>query len=85
MSAHGIDLAIEHLVELGHRRTALLTVDPFVQDKTYGFTSWALEAYERACARNDLPALVRVGGPTSEELFEVAGRLLDEQSRRHRR
>jgi len=76
--SHGIDLAIEHLVELGHQRTALLTVDPFVRDKTYGFASWALEAYQRACARNGVPALVRVGGPTSEELFEVAARLLEE-------
>lgn len=76
--SHGIDLAIEHLVELGHRRIGLLTVDPFVQDKTYGYAYWALEAYQRACARNDLPALARVGGPTSEELFEVAQRLLEE-------
>jgi len=76
--AHGIDLAMEHLVELGHRRIGLVTVDPFAEDKTYGYTSWALEAYQRACARYDLPALARVGGPTSEELFEVAGQLLDE-------
>lgn len=76
--AHGIDLAMERLVELGHRRTGLLTVDPFVQDKTYGYASWALEAYGRACARYDVPALARVGGPTTNELFEAAGRLLDE-------
>jgi DNA-binding LacI/PurR family transcriptional regulator len=76
--AHGIDLAVDHLVELGHRRIGLLTVDPFVQDKTYGYAAWALEGYERACARNGLPALARVGGPTTAELFEAAGRLLDE-------
>lgn len=76
--AHGIDLAMERFVELGHRRTGLLTVDPFVQDKTYGYASWALEAYERACARYGLPPLARVGGPTTGDLFEVAVRLLDE-------
>ena len=76
--AHGIDLAMERFVELGHRRTGLLTVDPFVQDKTYGFASWALEAYERACARYGVPPLTRVGGPTAGDLFEAAGRLLDE-------
>ena len=76
--AHGIDLAMERFVELGHRRTGLLTVDPFVQDKTYGYASWALEAYERACARYGLPPLARVGGPTTGDLFEIAVRLLDE-------
>jgi DNA-binding LacI/PurR family transcriptional regulator len=49
--AHGIDLAIEHLVGLGHRRIGFVTVNPVVQDKTYAFATWALQAYERACAR----------------------------------
>lgn len=76
--AHGIDLAIEHLVELGHRQTGLLMIDPLVHDKTYGFASWTLEAYERACARHGLQPLARVGGPTTHELFAAAERLLDE-------
>ncbi len=76
--ARGIDLAVEHLVALGHRHTGLLMVDPLVSGKTYGFASWTLAAYERACARSGLAALARVGGPTTHELAEAAGRLLDE-------
>ena len=53
-------------------------VDPLGDDKTYGFGAWTQAAYERACARNGLPALSRVGGPTTRELFEAAGRLLDD-------
>ena len=76
--AHGIDLAMEHLMGLGHRRIAFLSVDPVVQQKTYGFATWALQAYEQACDRSGLPVLEGVGGPTSGELSGAALRLLDE-------
>jgi DNA-binding LacI/PurR family transcriptional regulator len=76
--AHGIDLAMEHLVALGHERIAFLGVDPVVQHKTYGFATWALGAYERACQRNRLPVLAGVGAPTTGELSVAAGRLFDE-------
>lgn len=75
---HGIRIAIEHLVELGHRRIGLVTLDPIVGEKTYGFATWALQAYERACASLDLPVLARVGGPTSDDIAVVAEQLLDE-------
>lgn len=75
---HGIGIAIEHLVELGHRQVGFVTLDPVVRDKTYGFATWALQAYERACGRFDLPVLARVGGPTSEEIATVAQRTLEE-------
>ena len=76
--AHGIDLAMEHLLGFGHSRIAFLSVDPVVQQKTYGFATWALQAYERACDRHGLAVLARVGGPTADELSVAAGRLLDE-------
>ena len=75
---HGIDIAIEHLVGWGHRRIGFLTLDPVVREKTYGFATWALQAYERACDRLGLPVLARVGGPTIDEMSVVAQRLIDE-------
>ena len=77
---HGVDVAIEHLVGLGHRRIGFLTLDPVVREKTYGFATWALQAYEQACDRLGLPVLARVGGPTTDEMSVVAQRLIDEHA-----
>src|SRR4029077_4396959 len=71
----GLELAVDHLVGLGHRQVALLTVDPVVADKTYGFSTWALRGYEGACARRGLPIIPCVGGPTIESMTESALRL----------
>ena len=73
----GIEVAIEHLVGLGHRHIALLTVDPVVADKTYGFSTWALRGYEAACARRGLTVIPCVGGPNIESMTESALALLD--------
>lgn len=75
---HGIGIAIEHLVQLGHRRIGLVTLDPVVGEKTYGFATWALQAYERSCDGFGLPVLARVGGPTSAELAVAAEQMLGE-------
>ncbi len=75
---HGIELAVEHLVSLGHRKIGLLTIDPVVGDDTYGFATWASLGYERACAARGLPVIRGVGAPTAEAMAEAAGRLLDE-------
>lgn len=74
----GIEIAIAHLVDLGHRRIGFVTLDPVVREKTYGFATWALQAFKRACDAFGLPVLARVGGPTSEEIAMVAQRMLEE-------
>ncbi len=66
----GVGLAVDHLAGLGHREIALLTVDPVVQDKTYGFGTWALRGSQAACQRItaiDLPA---------DELGRIAARMM---------
>jgi DNA-binding LacI/PurR family transcriptional regulator len=74
---HAIGLAIDHLVELGHRSIAFLTFDPVVQEKRYGFMTWALEAYERACLRHRLAPLPCLAGLTLDDMAAAALRMLD--------
>lgn len=75
---HAIGVAIEHLVELGHRSVAFLTFDPLIQGQRYGFTTWALDAYERACLSRGLKPLPCLGGLTMDEMSDAARRMLDE-------
>jgi DNA-binding LacI/PurR family transcriptional regulator len=73
---HGIDLALGHLVELGHRRVGFLNLDPVLGAATYGYAVWAGEAYERACDRLGLPVLAGIGGRNSDEMALAAQHLL---------
>jgi DNA-binding LacI/PurR family transcriptional regulator len=69
---YGVEVAFEHLVGLGHRAIGFLTFDPVIQDKTYGFTTWALEAYEKACRKYGLASLACLGGLTIEAMSAAA-------------
>ncbi len=74
-----IDLAVDHLVDLGHQQIGLVNLDPVRGEKTYGYSVWAQEAYERACARLGLPVAAVVGGPSFETMARAARRLLEAQ------
>ena len=74
---HAITLAVDHLVELGHRSVALLSFDPVLQEEQYGYVTWALEAYRRACERNGLEALPCLGGVSAAEMAAAAHGMLD--------
>ncbi len=77
---YGIDIAMEHLVGLGHQRIGFVGIDPAVGDKRYGFATWTLDAYERTCGRLGLGAVSAVGGLTAEDVSVAAQHLLDEHA-----
>jgi DNA-binding LacI/PurR family transcriptional regulator len=74
---HSIGIAMEHLERLGHRRIGFLSIDPVVEDKTYGFATWALQAYGRACKRAGLRPTSETAAPTIDAMAVAAARLLD--------
>lgn len=74
---HGIRVAMEHLVGLGHRRIGFLTVDPVVDEKVYGFSAWSLRSYEEACARAGLEPITATDAPTIDAMSEAVARMLD--------
>lgn len=55
----GIISAVAHLFELGHRQIGFVTLSPVLQEKEYGYTTWAVKGYERACQIFKLPFLWR--------------------------
>jgi DNA-binding LacI/PurR family transcriptional regulator len=78
---HVISIAMEHLVGLGHRRIGILSIDPVVAGRMYGFGTWALQAYERACERQGLRPMSVTGGPTTEAMTAAAAALLGARPR----
>jgi DNA-binding LacI/PurR family transcriptional regulator len=75
---HGIGVALEHLVALGHREIAFLAIAPVVRDKVYGFATWALEGYEHSCARLGLAPISASGSASIDAMSAAATRLLDD-------
>jgi len=75
---HAIEVAIDHLVSLGHRAIALLIFNPLIREHRYGFTTWALSAYEQACQRHGLEQRPCLGGLTIEEMSVATQSMLDE-------
>ena len=76
---HGIDLAMEHLAGLGHERIGLVTLDPVLGGRVYGFTTWAIQAYDQACARLGMRPARRVTSMELEEAEAVVRDLLSEE------
>ncbi len=75
---HGVTMAMQHLVELGHRQIGFVTLSPVVQEKEYGYSTWALQSYNLACQQHGLPQLWRAVNLNSDDAAAVVQRLLDE-------
>lgn len=55
----GVADAIQYLTALGHRQIGFITLAPVLQEKEYGYATWALQGYEKACQQFGLPILWR--------------------------
>ncbi len=55
----GVAEATQYLQALGHREIGFITLAPVVQEKEYGYATWALQGYEKACQQFGLPHLWR--------------------------
>jgi DNA-binding LacI/PurR family transcriptional regulator len=75
---YGVTMAMQHLVDLGHRQIGFVTLSPVVQEKEYGYSRWALQSYNRACQQFGLPQLWRAVDLNSDEAAMAVQRLLDE-------
>lgn len=70
--------ALQHLVTLGHHQIGFVTLAPAQQEKEYGYTTWALKSYEKACQELGLPFLWRAADPKSLDVAAAVLSLLDE-------
>jgi DNA-binding LacI/PurR family transcriptional regulator len=55
----GVADAIQYLHALGHREIGFLTLAPVLQEKEYGYATWALQGYQKTCQQFGLPILWR--------------------------
>jgi LacI family transcriptional regulator len=74
----GIKMAIDHLVQLGHRQIGFISAEPFEftgsdQDNGYGHTHWSVKGYVDACNFYGLPILCEQVHVTRES---VEGRVV---------
>jgi DNA-binding LacI/PurR family transcriptional regulator len=53
----GVAEAMQYLHALGHREIGFILLAPVVQEKEYGYATWALLGYEKACQQFGLPQL----------------------------
>jgi DNA-binding LacI/PurR family transcriptional regulator len=74
----GVSDAVSHLFSLGHRSIALVTVAPAVEDKQYGYATWAMEGYDRSAKLFGLPRIWRSIDPRREDVSCAVLTLLEQ-------
>jgi DNA-binding LacI/PurR family transcriptional regulator len=76
--AKGVSDAIQFLYALGHRNIGFITLAPVLQEKEYGFATWALKGYQKICQQFGLPLLWRTVNLKSDAAAAVVLGLLGE-------
>jgi len=74
----GVYEAIQYLAALGHHQIGFITLAPVLQEKEYGYATWALRGYEQACAQFGLPNLWCAVDLNSDDSTQVVLDLLNE-------
>ena len=74
----GIADAIQYLTALGHRQIGFITLAPVLKEKEYGYATWALQGYQKACQQFGLPILWRAVDLKNENTESVVLSLLSD-------
>jgi DNA-binding LacI/PurR family transcriptional regulator len=74
----GVSDAIQYLTALGHRQIGFITSAPVLREKEYGYATWALQGYEKACEQFGLPVLWRIVDLKNDHTESVVSSLLVE-------
>ncbi len=58
----GVKIAMEHLIELGHRQIGFLSAEPYwftgkKELNRLGYTAWAVKGYKQVCEQYGLPVI----------------------------
>ena len=72
----GVADAIQYLHALGHREIGFITLAPVLQEKEYGYATWALQGYQKACQQFGLPILWRTVNLKNDNTASVVLNLL---------
>lgn len=74
----GVEQAIRYLYGLGHRAIGFVTVAPVLQEKEYGYATWALKGYEQTCRQLGITCLWRAVDLKSDNVENVTRGFLEE-------
>jgi len=74
----GVNEAIQYLAALGHRKIGFITLAPVLQEKEYGYATWALTGYEKACQQFGLQPYWRAVDLQTVDAASVVTRLLND-------
>jgi DNA-binding LacI/PurR family transcriptional regulator len=74
----GVADAMQHLHDLGHRQIGFVTLLQALPEKEYGYTTWALESYKKACQKHGLPVQWCVMDTKGDNTDNEVLRFLDE-------
>lgn len=74
----GVSDAFQHLHDLGHRQIGFVTLTQTQKEKQYGYTTWAVKGYEKACQKYGLSPYWRAVDADLDNAKAVVLALLNE-------